>query len=106
MTNQIISVGGESPYSVVVGRALLDDIIAAVRPDAKKILVIHPLALATSAEAFVDALRDRGFQAMAAGVEDGESAKRIEVAAFCCVTLSMAVMASLIWSMPALMWCA
>lgn len=83
MTNQIISVGGESPYSVVVGRALLDDIIAAVRPDAKKILVIHPLALATAAEAFVDALRDRGFQAMAAGVEDGESAKRIEVAAFC-----------------------
>jgi 3-dehydroquinate synthase len=83
MNNEVIEVGGESPYQVIVGRALLDDVAKALRPDAKKVLVVHPLALAASAEALVEHLRTLGLEAIAAGVEDGESAKRIEVAAFC-----------------------
>jgi len=81
--NEIISVGGDAPYEVVVGRSLLDDVVQAVRQDARQILVIHPTSLQASADALAEALRAAGFIALQAGVEDGEPAKRIEVAAWC-----------------------
>ena len=83
MQTQVIDIGGDSPYQVVIGRAMIDEVYTSIRGDAKKVLVVHPLALSASAEALVEFLRAKGLEAIAAGVEDGESAKRIEVAAFC-----------------------
>ena len=81
--NEVISVGGDSPYEVVVGRALLDDVVGSIRQDAKQVLIVHPTSLQASADALAEALRGAGFTALQAGVEDGEPAKRIEVAAWC-----------------------
>ena len=77
-----IQVGGEQPYPVIVGRNLLEQV-----PDflsgARKVLVIHPVGLAVSAEKLSDYLKSSGFEVVLAGVPDNEEAKRIEVAAFC-----------------------
>lgn len=77
-----IRVFAESPYEVILGRNLLDAV-----PDllsgAKKVLIIHPVGLAVSAETLRESLVEKGFETVLAGVPDGEDSKRIEVAAFC-----------------------
>lgn len=77
-----VIVGGESPYPVVIGRSLLDQVPEHLK-GAKKILVVHPAGLAVSAEELRDFLIAKGFEVLLAGVPDNEEAKRIEVAAFC-----------------------
>lgn len=77
-----ISVAGEQPYEVLIGRNLLEEIPTHLA-GAKKVLIVHPVALATSAEQLRDFLSTSGFEAILAGVPDNEEAKRIEVAAFC-----------------------
>lgn len=77
-----IAVGGETPYEVLIGRNLLDQ-VPGFLTGAKKILVVHPVGLAVSAEALRDFLVSQGFEVLLAGVPDNEEAKRIEVAAFC-----------------------
>lgn len=77
-----IEVGAERDYPVLVGRNLLDQ-IPQFLAGAKKVLVVHPVGLAVSAEALRDFLLDAGFEVLLAGVPDNEEAKRIEVAAFC-----------------------
>ena len=81
--SKVINVGGVEPYDVVVGRNLLDEVSAGLRDNVKQILIIHPISLATSADLLADDLRAKGYVALQAGVEDGEPAKRIEVAAWC-----------------------
>lgn len=66
----------------IVGRGLLDEIPTAL-DGVKKVLVIHPQALAATAEAIREKLQQAGFEAILAEVPNGEDAKRIEVAAFC-----------------------
>lgn len=77
-----VQVGGEQPYPVIIGRNLLEQV-----PDflsgARKVLVVHPVGLAVSAEKLSDYLKSSGFEVVLAGVPDNEEAKRIEVAAFC-----------------------
>ncbi|MFM1994974.1 MAG: hypothetical protein RLZZ610_491 [Actinomycetota bacterium] len=77
-----VQVGGEQPYPVIIGRNLLEQV-----PDflagARKVLVVHPVGLAVSAEKLSDYLKSCGFEVVLAGVPDNEEAKRIEVAAFC-----------------------
>lgn len=77
-----IRVSTQDAYDVIVGRGLLETV-----PDflagAKKVLIIHPVGLSVSAEALRDFLADKGFDAVLAGIPDGEDSKRIEVAAFC-----------------------
>lgn len=77
-----ISVGSGDSYPVLVGRALLDEVPNQLA-GAKKVLIVHPLALTTSAEALRERLLTAGFEAILAGVPDSEDAKRIEVASFC-----------------------
>jgi 3-dehydroquinate synthase len=77
-----ITVGGENPYPVVIGRSLLDQ-VPEFLAGAKKVLVVHPVGLAVSAEALRDFLVAAGFEVLLAGVPDNEEAKRVEVAAFC-----------------------
>ena len=77
-----IEVDAENPYPVIIGRNLLDQ-IPQFLSGAKKVLVVHPVGLAVSAEALRDFLIESGFEVLLAGVPDNEEAKRIEVAAFC-----------------------
>lgn len=78
-----ISVSGDSPYEIIIGRALLGEVAGALGSAVRKVLVIHPVALAASAEALRESLLESGFEAILAGVPDSEDAKRVEVAAFC-----------------------
>jgi len=84
LTNQkTIAVTGESPYSIVVGRALLGEVVASVGSKATKVLLVHQSALQASADLLAESLRAAGYEAIQAGIPDGEDAKRVEVAAWC-----------------------
>lgn len=84
MTEQTrISVTGLEPYDVIVGRDLLGDIRSEIASTVQKVLLIHPLALQTSADVLAEELRGGGLEVFQAGVSDGEDAKRVEVAAWC-----------------------
>ncbi|MEO0048782.1 MAG: hypothetical protein RL556_114 [Actinomycetota bacterium] len=78
-----IQVAGDSPYEVLVGRSLLEEISPLLGSSVAKVLVVHPGALSASAEALQESLRSAGFEVVLAGVPDSEDAKRVEVAAFC-----------------------
>ncbi len=78
-----ISVTGVDGYDVIVGRDLLNDIRTEISPTVQKVLLIHPLALQTSADVLAEELRGGGLEVFQAGVSDGEDAKRVEVAAWC-----------------------
>lgn len=69
-------------YEVVVGRNLLEE-VAPRLPGAKKVLIIHPEALSTSAEALKESLDAAGLEAILATIPNGDDSKRVEVAAFC-----------------------
>jgi len=68
--------------SSVIGRGLLDDIPASL-DGVSKVLIIHPQALAATAELLRETLIQKGFEALLAEVPQSEEAKRVEVAAFC-----------------------
>lgn len=68
--------------SAVIGRGLLDDVSSAL-DGVKKVLIVYPQPLATTAEVLRDTLNSQGFEALLAEVPAAEDAKRIEVAAFC-----------------------
>ena len=78
-----IAVSGDSPYEVLIGRGLLNEVAPALGAGVQKVLIIHPVALTTSAEALREELVGAGLEAILAGVPDSEDAKRVEVAAFC-----------------------
>jgi 3-dehydroquinate synthase len=83
MSTKRILVGGVDPYEVLVGRSLLGEIRGVVPGGVQKVLLVHPLALQTSADVLAEELRNSGLEVFQAGVSDGEDAKRIEVAAWC-----------------------
>jgi 3-dehydroquinate synthase len=60
----------------------LDDIPASL-DGVSKVLIIHPQALAATAELLRETLIQKGFEALLAEVPQSEEAKRVEVAAFC-----------------------
>lgn len=68
---------------MLVGRALLDEVAPVLGSKVAKVLIVHPVALATSAEALKEKLDASGYETLLAGVPDSEDAKRVEVAAFC-----------------------
>ena len=83
-----ITVAGDNPYDVFIGRNLLAEVGLALANSStgdpvKKVMVIHPIALSQSAEVLKNSLDSQGFETLLAGVPDSEDAKRVEVAAFC-----------------------
>ena len=80
---KVITVAGDNPYDIVIGRALLGEVPLALGAQVSKVLIVHPVALATSAELLRETLLAAGIEAILAGVPDSEDAKRVEVAAFC-----------------------
>lgn len=82
-SSKIITVKGQDPYEVVIGRGLLGEVATGLGSDVRKVLVVHPVALTASAEALRESLLEAGYETILAGVPDSEDAKRVEVAAFC-----------------------
>ena len=85
-----VTVTGERPYDVVIGRHLLGALPGLLGTDVQRVLVVHPAALATTADAVLADLRQHGYEAFGAEVPDAEEAKTAQVAAFCWQVLGQA----------------
>ena len=87
MSTTTISVTGQTPYDITVGRDILDAVSGALDPAVRKGLVVHPPTLAVRAAAMRDRLladtTNGQREVLLAEIPDAESGKRIEVAAFC-----------------------
>ncbi|UZN05170.1 3-dehydroquinate synthase [Cellulomonas sp. S1-8] len=86
----VVTVTGERPYDVVIGRHLLGRLPELVGSDARRVLVVHPAALATSAETVREDLVAAGYAVYLAQVPDAEEQKTAQVAAFCWGVLGQA----------------
>jgi 3-dehydroquinate synthase len=73
-----IGVRGESPYEVVIGRGLIDELAPAVR-GAHRVAVVHPASRPGDVARVTEALRDSGHQVLLVPVPDAEDAKTSEV---------------------------
>lgn len=79
-----ITVDGDRPYDVTVGRGILRERVAEVMPpEARKVLIVHQPALATAAEQLRESLASADRDVLLAEIPDAEAGKRVEVAAFC-----------------------
>lgn len=88
--HRTVQVDGEQPYPVVIGRHLLGELPALLGDAVRQVLVIHPAALATTAETVREDLTAQGYRVLLAEVPDAESAKTAQVAAFCWGVLGQA----------------
>jgi 3-dehydroquinate synthase len=77
-----VTVAGDAPYDVVIGRHLLGELPRLLGESVRRVLVVHPAALATSAEVVRDDLAAAGYEAFAAEVPDAEESKTAQVASF------------------------
>ena len=85
-----VTVRGEQPYDVVIGRHLLGELPAMLGPDVRRVLVLAPAALSATAEAIRADLAAQGYEAIQAEVPDAEESKTAQVAAFCWQVLGQA----------------
>ncbi|MFG2073319.1 3-dehydroquinate synthase [Nonomuraea maritima] len=81
MTATRITVGGDSPYDVVVGGGVLGELPTLLRPGVRTVAVICPRTLPQISEPVCAALSAAGYQVAELPVPDGEQAKTVEVAA-------------------------
>ena len=85
-----IPVRAEHPYDVIVGHGLLGELRPLLGESCRRVAVISPAALSTTAEAIREDLISEGLEAIALEIPDGEAAKTPEVAAFCWSVLGQA----------------
>lgn len=85
-----ISVTGESPYDILVGRNLNEHVIEVLGDRVAKVLIIHTGTVGRIAEELREFLQQHVGEVLLAEVPDAESAKRVEVAAFCWQVLGQA----------------
>jgi 3-dehydroquinate synthase len=80
-----VRVVGPSPYSVTVGRGLLDELVTAAGGDGRtgKAALIHAPTLAQTADVIREALQAAGIATHLLEVPDAEDAKSLEVLGFC-----------------------
>ncbi len=82
--NTVITVQGDAPYDITVGRGILSLVGDAVPESATKVLIVHPPTLTERAgELRALLMADGSRQVLLAEIPDAESGKRVEVAAFC-----------------------
>lgn len=86
----VIEVPGERPYDVVVGDHLLGELPRLLGRGVQRVLIVHPGALATSAEAVRADLVEQGYEVFLAEVPEAEESKTAQVAAFCWQVLGQA----------------
>ncbi|UCN16414.1 3-dehydroquinate synthase [Cellulomonas iranensis] len=79
---QTVRVAGEQPYDVVIGRHLLGRLPDMLGDGVQRVLVVHPAALAASADAVREDLLAHGYESYVAQVPDAEEQKTAQVAAF------------------------
>ncbi|MCT9820121.1 3-dehydroquinate synthase [Microbacterium sp. W1N] len=80
----VITVAGDEPYDITVGRGILPLVGEALPPGARRVLVVHPPTLAAAAADLREQLTASGDrQVLLAEIPDAEQGKRVEVAAFC-----------------------
>jgi 3-dehydroquinate synthase len=77
-----VTVAGDAPYDVLIGRHLLAELPRLLGDGVQRVLVVHPAALATSAETVRDDLAAAGYEAFLAETPDAEEAKTAQVASF------------------------
>ncbi|MHA3724572.1 3-dehydroquinate synthase [Leucobacter sp. HY1910] len=78
-----IQITGETNYTVSVGRGVLERVPEALGDRVSKVLIVHTPTVGKVASELRESLQGRYEQVLLAEVPDAESAKRIEVAAFC-----------------------
>jgi 3-dehydroquinate synthase len=69
-----VAVGGERPYDVLIGTDLTTDLQGQLGAP-RRVLLVHPVALAAGASEVAAALREAGHRVTPAPVPDGEAAK-------------------------------
>lgn len=89
-TPRTVTVGGERPYDVLIGRHLLGELPRMLGDSVRRVLVIHPITLASTAAAIREDLAAQGYEAFLAEVPDAEEQKHAQVAAFCWQVLGQA----------------
>lgn len=85
-----VTVRGDRPYDVVIGHHLLGELPGVLGTNVRRVLVVHPTALATTADTIIEDLRAAGYETFGAQVPDAEEAKTAQVAAFCWGVLGQA----------------
>ncbi|MCU1431898.1 MAG: 3-dehydroquinate synthase [Actinotalea sp.] len=78
----VVTVDGDRPYDVVIGHHLLGELPRLLGDRVQRVLVVHPGALATSAESVREDLEAQGYRAFLAEIPEAEEAKTAQVAAF------------------------
>ncbi|WP_426592042.1 3-dehydroquinate synthase [Cellulomonas sp. McL0617] len=77
-----VTVAGDRPYDVVIGHHLLGELPGLLGGEVRRVLVVHPAALATTADAVRADLLEHGYETFLAEVPNAEEAKTAQVAAF------------------------
>ncbi|GEL97161.1 3-dehydroquinate synthase [Cellulomonas terrae] len=77
-----VRVEGDRPYDVVIGHHLLGALPGLLGEGVRRVLIVHPAALATTAEGVRHDLLEHGYEAYLAEVPNAEEAKTAQVAAF------------------------
>ncbi|MGO2139378.1 MAG: 3-dehydroquinate synthase [Leucobacter sp.] len=85
-----IAVTGETNYTITVGRGLLDRVPEALGSRVAKVLIVHTSTVGRLADELRTSLQEHYTEVILAEVPDAESAKRVEVAAFCWQILGQA----------------
>ncbi|GHG68293.1 3-dehydroquinate synthase [Streptomyces griseocarneus] len=80
---QVAGSAGSAPYEVLVGHRLLGELPGLIGPQAKRVAVLHPEALAETGEAIREDLAAQGYEAIAIQLPNAEESKTVEVAAYC-----------------------
>ncbi|OEU96681.1 3-dehydroquinate synthase [Streptomyces oceani] len=75
--------GGGPSYDVLVGHRLLGELPELIGPQAKRVAVLHPEALAETGQVVREDLEAQGYEAIAVQLPNAEEAKTVEVAAYC-----------------------
>ena len=78
-----ITVRGETDYVVVVGRALTEEIAAALPPSVRRVAVVHPGSRPEDGHRVAAVVAAAGAEPVLLPVPDGEEAKTSGVAAWC-----------------------
>jgi len=76
-----VQVGGERPYEVVIGTAVLGELPSLIGRDARTVVVVHASSLGEIARPACRALENAGYLVRAEAIPDGEAAKDVTVAA-------------------------
>ncbi len=85
-----VRVSGEQPYDVLIGHDLLGELPRMLGPAVRRVLVIHPATLASSAGTIRANLVAAGYEVFLTEVPDAEEAKTAQVAAACWQVLGRA----------------